>query len=194
MDINNQNPGNESPAQKKKNRTLQFYKFLLNSLKIEISLNEFMRLIKYSNQGEIVLWFISIILFYSGHREYPLVWLHLIHLIRGILGLIISAKLPRSYELLDSIDVNNKAFETKIYNDVMRDAVKERIFPKIKDMKGYLLTYFSLTFVNFMIDVVDFLYIISNMNNEPDKASVTIIFFIIVFLYIGNYSFLQISD
>jgi len=166
MDINNHNPNQESPAQKKKNRTLQFYKFLLNSLKIEISLNEFMRLIKYSNQGEIVLWFISIILFYSGHREYPLVWLHLIHLIRGILGL----------------------------NDVMRDAVKEQIFPKIKDMKGYLLTYFSLTFVNFMIDVVDFLYIISNMNNEPDKASVTIIFFIIVFLYIGNYSYLPISN
>lgn len=189
MDINNQIPRNETPAQKKKNRTLQFYKFLLNSLKIEISLNEFMRLIKYSNQGEIVLWVISIILYYSGHKEYPLVWLHLIHLIRGILGIIISAKLPRSYELIDSIDINNNAFETKIYNDIMRDAVKERIFPKIKDMKGYLLTYFSLTFVNFMIDVVDFLYIISNMNNQPDKDSVTIVFFIILFLYIGNYIF-----
>lgn len=194
MDINKQIPRNETPAQKKKNRTLQFYKFLLNSLKIEISLNEFMRLIKYSNQGEIVLWVISIILYYSGHKEYPLVWLHLIHLIRGILGIIISAKLPRSYELIDSIDINNNAFETKIYNDIMRDTIKERIFPKIKDMKGYLLTYFSLTFVNFMIDVVDFLYIISNMNNQPDKDSVTIVFFIILFLYIGNYIFLQISN
>jgi hypothetical protein len=186
MEMNSNIPQNinEYPAQKRKNRTLQFYKFLLNSLKMEISLNEFMKLIKYSNQAEIAIWAVSIILYYSGNTEYPLVWLHMLHLFRGILGIVIAVKLPRSYELVQLIDSDDKVMENKIYNDVMRDSVKEHIIPRIKDMKGYLLAYFAMTFVNFMIDVVDFLYIISNLNSTTNNQASAIVFFIIVFVYI----------
>ena len=187
MDIEDQNqPRNDNqdeilPA-KKKNRTLQFYKFLLNAMKLEISMNEFMKLVKYSNQGEIAIWILSIILYYSGNLDFPLVWLHLIHVVRGILGMVISYKLPRSYELVDSMIIDDKAN----FNDIVRESVKQTILPRLKALKGLLLTYFSLTFVNFMVDIVDFLYIISNFNTEKQqKQMCAIVFLILVCLYLG---------
>ena len=171
----------------KKNRTLQFFKFLLNSMKMEISLNEFMKLIKMSNQGEIGLWIISIFLYYSGNYEFPLVWLHILHLIRGFLGVSIFFKLPRSYELIDSIDVEGKLMENKVFNDLMRDSAKQHILPLIQNLKVYLLAYFSLTFVNFMIDIVDFLYLLSNINSTQINSSVIVVFLMIDIIYLSIY-------
>ena len=175
----------------KKNRTLQFYKFLQNSLKVEIALNEFYNLIKCSNQAEIALWILSIILYYSGHTEYPLVWVHVLHVLRGILGIVILHKLPRTYELVELITEDDKIMELNNYNDIIRDTVKEHFLPKLKSIQCLLIVYFSLTFANFMIDIVDFLYVVSYFSTYEDSFQmVTLTFVILNFLYIGNYYFL----
>ena len=184
MDIRN----NELPSTNtiKKNRTIQFYKFLLTSLKIEISLNEFMKLVKYSNQWEIGLWIISIFIYYADGASYPIVWLHFLHLIRGICGVAISIKLPKSFELISLIEEDDKLMENKVFNDIIRDTVKKHFLPRIVDMKSFLLAYFALTFVNFMIDIVDFLYIISNLNSFVIDPTIILIFLIFDVIYIST--------
>jgi len=138
--------------------------------------------VKFSNFGEIFLWFISIIVYFSGQQTYFLVWLHLAHVFRGILGIVISNRLPRSYELIEQIDVNQDAMETKLYNQVIRDAVYRNVVPRLSALKCFLLGYFALTFVNFIFDVIDLLYILSGMNSNNQLD--TVVFLIIVFVYI----------
>jgi hypothetical protein len=134
--------------------------------------------------GEIFVWIISIVVHFNGTGDYPLVWLHLVHVIRGLLGIVISSKLPKSYELVEQIDVNDPVMENKIFNDVIRDTVKQNILPRLQDLKGYLLAYFALTFCNFMIDIVDFLYIISNLTSSSSRQLDTIVFLVLVFVYL----------
>jgi hypothetical protein len=183
----NMQPAQQQPPPKKKNRTLQFYKFLLNAIKIEISLNEFLKLVKFSNFGEIFIWLLSVIIYFSGNQSYPLVWLHLAHVFRGIVGIVISNRLPRSYELIEQIDINGPEMETKMYNDVIRQAVRQSVVPRVNALKGFLLGYFALTFVNFMIDVVDFLYIISKVSDNDELD--TVVFLGIVFVYLSKIVF-----
>ena len=48
---------------KKKNRTLQYYKFLFYSMKTEIKVHDFLKLLRNSNTAELSLWTISVVLF-----------------------------------------------------------------------------------------------------------------------------------
>lgn len=175
-------------SSKKKNRTLQFYKFLLNSLKVEICLNELYQLIKMSNHSEILIWIISMSLFYTGNREFPLVWIHSLHLVRAIIGIIIMIKLPKSCEVIEYINGNQKIMEKDNFNDVIRDSVKEKILPKLESMKCIFISYLSISFLNFMIDLIDFLYVISFISVSSHKLQiVTLTFVILNFLYISKH-------
>ena len=170
----------------KKNRSLQYYKFLFNSLKVEISINEFIGLTKMSNQGEIIIWIISFSLYYMGKREYPQVWLNIFHVFRAILGILVLNKLPRSYELIELISQDEKIMEMKNYNDIIRVTFKNHIMPRLKTMKIILLMYFSLTFLNLIIDLIDFIYLISILGNVEDVfRMITFSFVVINFLYLG---------
>ena len=52
ININN----NNNPTIKKKNRTLQYYKFLFYSMKTEIKVNDFLKLLRNTNTLELSLW------------------------------------------------------------------------------------------------------------------------------------------
>ena len=180
---------------KKKNRTLQFYKFLLNSLKVEICLNEFYQVVKVSNQSEILIWIISMSLFYTGNREFPLVWVHVLHLIRAIIGIFIVSRLPRSYEVIEYINGNQKLMFKDNFNDVIRDSVKEKVIPKLESMRCIFITYFSITFFNFLIDIIDFLFVISFLSVTSHRLQiVTLTFVILNFLYISKYITYPVID
>jgi hypothetical protein len=178
----------------KKNRTLQFYKFLFYSMKIEIKINEFVDLIRFSNQSEISLWILSIVLYVNSPKEYSyiFVWIHLLHVLRGLVGFLIMIKLPRSYEIVESMkNVSEKDLETKLFNDIARNVVKKEVIEKIQGMKNFLIFYFGLTFVNFIFDAVDFLYMLSHLDKkgmQNNEKVVTLSLFIIVLLYLCKYS------
>ena len=177
----------------KKNRTLQFYKFLFYSMKIEIKINEFVDLIRFSNQSEISLWILSIVLYANSPKEYSymFVWIHLLHVLRGLVGFLIMIKLPRSYEIVESMkNVSEKDLETKLFNDIARNVVKKEVIEKIQGMKSILIFYFALTFANFIFDAIDFLNMLSNLDKkgmQNNEKVVTLSLFIIVLLYLCNY-------
>ena len=155
----------------KKNRTLQFFKFLLYSLKIEIKTNEFLILIKYSSQVEIILWILSIILFFAGGSKYTFVWLHIFHFIRGIIGIYVLRKMPMTHDLIEKLNVDDRTFETKLYNDIVRDVFKTEALPKLNAIRGWLVFYFCISLVNLFIDVIDFLYCLSKLGSNPKEIT-----------------------
>lgn len=179
-------------APKKKNRTLQFYKFLFYSMKTEIKVHEFYDLVRFSNQTEISLWILSLVLYFNSPPNFTnvFVWLHIIHIVRGIIGFIILIKLPRSYMVVEAMkNIPEKEMETKLFNDIARGIIKEIVIDPMQKMKGWLIVYFILTFINFVFDVIDFLFILSNIDKHGQENNTKIIllsFLIIAFLYLGN--------
>ena len=59
---NNENNNNQNQP-KKKNRTLQYYKFLFYTMKTEIKVHDFLKLLRNSNTAELSIWTISVVLF-----------------------------------------------------------------------------------------------------------------------------------
>ena len=155
-------------------------------------MHEFFDLIRFSNQSEISLWILSIILYFNSPKDFSngLVWIHILHIVRGIIGFLCLLKLPRSYAVVESMkNVPENELETKLFNDIARNVVKKEVVEKIEGIKCWLLSYFILTFVNFIFDVIDFLYILSHIDKEGlenNKKVVLLSFLIISVLYIGR--------
>ena len=62
---------NQNNGLKKKNRTLQYYKFLFYSMKTELKLHDFVKLVRASNAGEIAIWVVSLILYANTPKDFP---------------------------------------------------------------------------------------------------------------------------
>ncbi len=188
-------PDSRKPNPKKKNRTLQFYKFLFYSMKFEIKINEFVDLVRFANQSEISLWILSVVLYSNSPLNFVnhFVWFHIIHLIRGVIGFLIMLKLPKSYELVESMkNVPEKELETKLFNDIVRNSIKKEILDKFQGMKSWIILYFVLTFINVIFDMIDFLYVLSNIDKgglENNSKVILLSFLIIAVLYIGIFLF-----
>ena len=147
----------QPPLDKKKNRTLQYYKFLLYSLKTEIKITEFYSLIKHSSIVEIITFMITILLMFSGKLYFPLfVFCGIFHFIKGCIGLYLLEHLPKSYTLIDKMAVNEKLQETDLFNDIVRSVVKEEIFKSLENNRVLLNLYYFLNFVNYVCDLISF--------------------------------------
>jgi hypothetical protein len=196
-------PSNGNPGLKKKNRTLQFFKFLFYSMKVEIKVHEFFDLVRFSNQSEISLWIVSVVLLANTPTNYALstekdesntheyanvfIWIHIVHLIRGVLGFLLMLKLPRSFKVVQAMkEVPEKEIENKLFNDIARDVIKKEVVTPLQGMRGWLIVYFVLTFLNFVFDVIDFLVILSNLDKAANNVKVVLLtYLMIAFLYLG---------
>jgi len=172
----------------RKNRTLQYYKFLFYSIKMEIKVTEFIDLIRFANQSEISLWIISLVLYESGYSAF--IWLHILHLIRGLIGFLLLIKFPKSGDIIDQMALNKQDIENYIFNDLARKSIRIRIAEPLMSMKPYLIIYMLLTILNFCIDSLDFFYQLSKFDKtDEDLNGKVFIFvnFIIATLYLSEF-------
>lgn len=174
----------------KKNRTLQYYKFLFYSIKLEIKATEFVDLIRFANQSEISLWIVSLVLHQEGYSGF--LWFHIIHFIRGLIGFFLLFKFPKSGDMIDQMSLNKQDIENHIFNDLARKSVRERILEPFKSMKPLLFIYMLLTILNFCIDSLDFFYQLSKFDKKDESLNgklYVFVNFLIAILYIGNIQF-----
>ncbi len=164
-------------------------------MKVEIKVHEFYDLVRFSNQSEISLWILSLILYLNSPNDFSnvFVWVHLIHIVRGLIGFLVLLKLPRSYDLVEAMrNVPEKEMETKLFNDIVRSVLKKEVIDKLEGIKCWLASYFFFTFINFIFDVIDFLYVLASLD-KPDtpnnKKVILLASLIIDFLYLGKFSF-----
>ena len=67
-----ENQNNSNNNIKKKNRTLQYYKFLFYTMKTEIKVHDFLKLIRNTNTLELSLWTISVVLYANVPKNFPI--------------------------------------------------------------------------------------------------------------------------
>ena len=65
-----ENKNNSNNNIKKKNRTLQYYKFLFYTMKTEIKVHDFLKLIRNTNTLELSLWTISVVLYANVPKNF----------------------------------------------------------------------------------------------------------------------------
>jgi hypothetical protein len=187
ININLNQPNELTNIKNKKNRTLQFYKLLFYSIKMEIKITEFINLICFANKSEISLWIVSIVLYQKGYSAF--VWPHVIHLIRGLMGFFIFFKFPKSGDIIDQMELNKQDIENCIFNDLTRKAINSRIVEPFIIMKPLLIIYMLLTVLNFCIDSLDFFYNLSKFDQKTEMYNGKVyifVNFIIASLYIGK--------
>jgi hypothetical protein len=194
---NNNNIGSysENASLKKKNRTLQYYKFLFYSLKTELKVHEFTKLVKATNAGEITLWLISIILYISTPKGFPnittgeksasyknsFIWFHTMHLLRGAIGIFLIYSFPRSYQVIKSLEstVDSK-LETTLFNDLIRENIFFNVTEKIKPKKVLVIIYIILSLVNFAFDMIDFLVVLASLSSAKPEAKVVLLSYLLI--------------
>ena len=202
--INNANNNNNI---KKKNRTLQYYKFLFYTMKTEIKVHDFLKLIRNTNTLELSLWTISVVLYANVPKNFPIlkpgeknkskysgtfIWFHILHVIRACLGMYVGYKLPRSFQIMDFLQTLSKEKLAKtLFNDIIRETIYNKVILVIRKNKIHIFIYFLLTIFNILIDIVEFFYILVKIPGISDSARIEFItyFFInIIYLFI-NFSY-----
>ena len=111
--------------------------------------------------------------------------MHLIHVVRSILGFYLWNKLPKSYQLVEALKgtPDDKLSKT-LFNDLIRETAHIQIIKPISEQKILFYIYAGCTFFNFVIDVIDFFAVLTGLKNATSDAKVVLLtYLIIAFLY-----------
>ena len=203
-----ENQNNSNNNIKKKNRTLQYYKFLFYTMKTEIKVHDFLKLIRNTNTLELSLWTISIVLYANVPKNFPILkpgeknkskysgaflWFHILHVVRACIGMFVGYKLPRSFQIMDFLqDLSKEKLAKTLFNDIIRETIYNKVILVIRKYKVHIFLYFLLTILNIIIDVIEFFYILFKIPGISDSARIEFItYFIINIIYLHiNFSYI----
>ena len=186
---------NENNGLKKKNRTLQYYKFLFYSMKTELKLHDFVKLVRASNAGEIAIWIISLILYANTPKDFPnlseggksapyknaFIWFHFIHVLRAALGIFLIHSLPKSFQVINSLESNSdEKLERTLFNDLIRETIYFNVTEKIKPKKIPIFIYLIMTVINFVFDLIDFLVVLSSLSGAKPEVKVVLLTYLLI--------------
>lgn len=129
-------------------------------LLLEKVIDEVTVMIFYNSVIELVAWVVGILAFFAYPSGMFLIWLHFIHIPRGVFGLIISLKkLPNASEVLSKItefegqDTEEQwKFEKMMFR--VRDNFKNYAIKHLKGAQKFLFIYFILSVVGSLIDSI----------------------------------------
>ena len=205
LDVNNNN--NKDLNIKKKNRTLQYYKFLFYTMKTEIKVNDFLKLLRNTNNLELCLWSISVVLFANVPKNFPIlkegetnktkysgafIWFHLFHVIHALFGMYIGYRLPRSFQIMDFLQsLPQEKLAKTLFNDIIREVVYDKVILVVKKNKVNVIIYFIVSLINIFIDVIEFFYFLVYIPRISDSARVEFLtyFFINILYLISNLTY-----
>ena len=204
---NSVNINNNQTHVKKKNRTMQYYKFLFYTMKTEIKVHDFLKLLRNTNTLEISLWTISVVLFANVPKNFPILkegekntikysgtflWFHIFHVIHACLGMYIGYKLPRSFQIMDFLQALSKEKLAKtLFNDIIRETLYNKVILVVKKNKFHILIYFIISILNILIDIIEFFWILIYISGVASSAKVefmTYLFINIIYLIL-NFSY-----
>ena len=186
---------NQNNGLKRKNRTLQYYKFLFYSMKTELKLHDFVKLVRASNAGEIAIWVISLILYSNTPKDFPklsegekstsyknaFIWFHFIHVLRAALGIFLIHSLPKSFQVINSLESNSdEKLERTLFNDLIRETIYFNVTEKIKPKKIPIFIYLIMTVINFVFDLIDFLVVLSSLSGAKPEVKVVLLTYLLI--------------
>ena len=138
----------------------KLFKFILNTTKIEIKFNSLIRLIYNTSLFDISLWVLGFLLFIASPKDMYLIWILIVHIGKGVVGLYLLDKIPKTYEVLENVAKNPNVDENKIM-DLLKKELKDSFIEKWNQNKTKFLAYLISTCVCLIIDLIIFIIQIS---------------------------------
>ena len=165
-------------------------KFILYTTKVEIKANSFMRMIYGISILELLLWFVSFLLFCTSPSTYFLVWVIIFHVGRGLLGIILIGHFPKTYEILENLSKNPNFDEEKIL-DMVQDQLKETFTTRFAENKTKLVIYLILSCLCLIVDFI--IFWIQMFLNPDAYALLHLSFMFIMSILLGNLYFSNLN-
>ena len=134
----------------------KLFKFILYTTKVEIKFNSLIRLIYNTSILEIALWVLGFTLFVASPKDMYLIWILIVHIAKGILGMILLKRMPKTYEILENVAQNPNFDESKII-DLIEMEIKDSFINKWQQNKNLFFFYLLSNYVNLAIDVIIFI-------------------------------------
>jgi hypothetical protein len=137
-------------------KNTKLFKFILYTTKVEIKSNSLIKMIYTTSLFEMALWIIGFLLFLVAPKELYLIWVLIVHMFKGMLGLVILRHMPKTYEIMDNLYKNPNFEEDKIM-EMIDTQIRETFMDRWSQNKRKLLWYLILTIVSLVFDIVIFI-------------------------------------
>ena len=168
----------------------KLFKFILYTTKVEIKFNSLIRLIYNTSILEIALWVLGFTLFVASPKDMYLIWILIVHIAKGILGMTLLKRMPKTYEILENVAQNPNFDESKII-DLIEMEIKDSFINKWQQNKNLFFFYLLSNYVNLAIDVIIFIaQIVAFGKDEWLLMQTCMIMTILIFIIIDVIYFL----
>jgi len=174
----------------------QALSYLDLAIKMEIVIYELSSGLFLCSVFELWMFIFSFFLFVSDASEMGQVWLHVCHVPRGIIGLIIMKRLPQSHDMAANISIppNLKIPINSLMTYVIQGA-RDALTLFSNSTKKLLLAYFLLTLISVAFDCGSFISAVKGFGEEEEGAAyhdITMTFLACVFLFVDYFYLLWI--
>ena len=134
----------------------KLFKFILYTTKVEIKFNSLIRLIYNTSIFEISLWVLGFFLFIASPKDMYLIWFLVVHIGKGVIGIILLNKMPKTYEIMENVAKNPNFDENKII-ELIEKEIKVFFITKWEENRNKFLIYLVGTIVCLVLDLFIFI-------------------------------------
>ena len=160
----------------------KLFKFILYTTKVEIKFNSLIRLIYNTSIFEVAMWILGFLLFIASPKDMYLIWFLIVHVAKGVIGLILLNKMPKTYEILENVAKNPNFEESKII-ELIEKEIKDFFIIKWEESKNKFFLYLVSTIACLIIDLIIFIAQVSAFGKEEWLLMQTcMLFTILVFI------------
>ena len=152
----------------KNEEKILFFKFLIYNTKIEMHIDKFLSYFYWVSLIEFFIWLVLLMLFISSPRTMSINWLFIYHVARGSIGIFILFKTPGTHQVIDNIaDCENSSLEEIQKNLELKYA--ELLQENTNILKPLLISYFVITIIGFVIDLLALIIIALNIESKHNQ-------------------------
>jgi hypothetical protein len=163
----------------------KLFKFILYTTKVEIKFNSLIRLIYNTSIFEIALWIIGFLLFVASPKDMYLIWILIVHIAKGVIGIILLNKMPKTYEIMENVAKNPNFDESKII-ELIEKEIKDFFMIKWEENKNKFFIYLISTIVCLVIDLIIFIAQVSAFGKDEWLLMQTCMLFTILIFIITD--------
>ena len=169
-------------------------------MKLELILFELHQNVYFISITELTAWTLGIIFFFMMITKMGPVFLLLPHFLRGILGIAVIRRLPRSHHIIKYIDFtgpsDNESLNKRMNFNSFHSSIKlelQRQFVEIyADLKIYFQGYLALSCIGALFDSIAFCIVLGRYGTPGDENAEMVLFMIVVVMMVCNFAWTRL--
>ena len=154
-------------------------------MRFSMLLHQIISTLFWSSVLEIAIWITGLFCFFSYPKQMGIIWMHMFHIPRGILGLYLLRKMPKTHDMLEEFHFpEEEPLKLADISYHLTDNFKKAFLRIIFEAKTLLFAYFALTCLNGLLDFIGFFIQIARFGKQGDEYS-DIVMLIATFVLLG---------